>query len=65
KPEPKPEPHHEPKPAPAEQRIHVVAPGETLSYICNLYGVDINTLASANNIANVNFIYVGQQLVIP
>ncbi|MBX3013180.1 MAG: LysM peptidoglycan-binding domain-containing protein [Caldilineaceae bacterium] len=51
-------------PAPAA-RTHTVAPGETLSYICNLYGVDVNTLAAANNIANVNFIYVGQQLIIP
>lgn len=53
------------QPAPATQRIHTVAPGETLGYICNLYGVDVNTLASVNNIANVNFIYVGQQLIIP
>jgi LysM repeat protein len=60
-------PVHKPehKPAPAEQRIHVVAPGESLGYICNLYGVDINTLARVNNIANVNLIYVGQEIVIP
>jgi len=57
----------QPPPAapPAAQRTHTVAPGETLSYICGLYGVDVNTLARVNNIANVNFIYVGQQLVIP
>lgn len=54
-----------PAPAPAAQRTHTVAPGETLGYICDLYGVDVNTLASVNNIANVNFIYVGQQLIIP
>ncbi|MEZ4621300.1 MAG: LysM peptidoglycan-binding domain-containing protein [Caldilineaceae bacterium] len=61
--EPKPEP--KPAPAPTQQRVHVVAPGETLSYICDLYGVDVNTLAYVNNIANVNFIYVGQEIVIP
>jgi LysM repeat protein len=54
-----------PVPAPVAQRTHTVAPGETLSYICGLYGVDVNTLANVNNIANVNFIYVGQQLIIP
>jgi len=67
--EPYNEPKHEPKrdhnPAPAEQRVHVVAPGESLGYICNIYGIDINTLAYANNIANVNLIYVGQEIVIP
>lgn len=60
-----PVPQPAPVAAPPSQRKHVVAPGETLSYICDLYGVDINTLASVNNIANVNFIYVGQEVVIP
>lgn len=59
------QPAPQPAPAPATQRLHTVAPSETLSYICNLYGVDVNTLAVVNNISNVNFIYVGQQLVIP
>lgn len=54
-----------PAPAPAAQRLHTVQPGETLSHICDLYGVDVQTLANVNNIANVNFIYVGQQLIIP
>ena len=62
---PKPAPVHKPAPAPVQHTVHVVAPGETLGYICNLYGVDINTLAHANNIANVNFIYVGQEILIP
>lgn len=60
-----PAPAQPPAPAPHAQRTHTVAPGETLSYICDLYGVDVNTLAAVNNIANVNFIYVGQQLSIP
>ncbi len=60
-----PKPVHKPKPTPVAHRIHTVAPGESLGYICNLYGVDINTLAYVNNIANVNLIYVGQELIIP
>lgn len=72
-PEPKHEPYHGPKhepkpehkPVPSEHRVHIVAAGESLGYICNLYGVDINTLAYTNNIANVNLIYVGQEIIIP
>lgn len=58
-------PAHKPTPAPDAYRIHVVAPGESLGYICNLYGVDINTLARVNNISNVNLIYVGQEILVP
>jgi len=58
-------PATEPLPGAGAGRTHTVSPGETLGYICDLYGVDVNTLARVNNIANVNFIYVGQQLVIP
>ncbi|MCB0062267.1 MAG: LysM peptidoglycan-binding domain-containing protein [Caldilineaceae bacterium] len=65
KPEYRPEHKPTPAPAPAAHRIHVVAPGESLGYICNQYGVDINTLARINNIANVNLIYVGQELIVP
>ena len=55
-----------PAPAPSQgHRTHIVQPGETVSYICNLYGIDVNTFANINNIANVNFIYVGQELLIP
>lgn len=44
---------------------HIVRSGETLSSIARLYGVSVYDLATANNIANVNRIYVGQRLVIP
>ncbi len=44
---------------------HVVQPGETLSGIAQKYGVDANTLAEANNIANRNQLRVGQKLTIP
>lgn len=44
---------------------HIVAPGETLMMIAIRYNTSVQTLAAANNIANPNFIYVGQKLIIP
>jgi LysM repeat protein len=44
---------------------HVVKRGETLTSIANQYGVSVQALAAANNLANPNVIYVGQCLVIP
>lgn len=52
-------------PPPTKHRIHVVRPGETLSQICAAYGSDAQALINANGIVNPNFIYVGQELVIP
>jgi LysM repeat protein len=45
--------------------IHVVRYGETLSGIAVRYGVNMWSLARANNIANPSRIYVGQRLFIP
>jgi LysM repeat protein len=45
--------------------IHVVRRGETLYSIARSYGVNMWTLARANGIANPNYIYAGQRLVIP
>jgi len=44
---------------------HVVQPGETLYRIALRYGVTVQAVAQANNIANPNLIYVGQTLNIP
>jgi LysM repeat protein len=44
---------------------HVVQPGETLSSIAARYGVTVAAIAEANDIANVNLIWVGLRLVIP
>lgn len=44
---------------------HVVQPGETLFRIALRYGVDVDTLARTNSIANAWTIYAGQTLVIP
>ena len=38
--------------------------GDTLSEIANEYGVDVDTLASNNHIANKNLIHVGDKLVV-
>lgn len=45
--------------------VHIVQRGETLSAIAVRYGVNMWTIARANNIANPNRIYVGQRLIIP
>ncbi len=46
-------------------RIHTVQQYETLFQISLIYGVPINSIASANGISNINVIYIGQELVIP
>ena len=48
-----------------EQVIHVVQRGENLYRISLRYNVPFPQIAAANNIVNVNLIYVGQQIVIP
>lgn len=46
-------------------QTHVVQYGDTLAKIALRYGVTIQRLAEANNLANVHLIYAGQTLVIP
>ncbi|HEY52405.1 MAG TPA: LysM peptidoglycan-binding domain-containing protein [Caldilineae bacterium] len=45
--------------------VHVVRRGDTLAKIAQRYGVSISALRQANNIRNINRIYVGQRLRIP
>lgn len=52
------------RPAHAEQS-YTVQPGDHLARIARTYGVDLNALATANNIVNPNLIYPGQVLIIP
>ncbi len=64
-----------PQPTPDEPRSvpalrtstenYTVRVGDTLAVIARRYGVDVNTVAEANSITNVNLLSVGQQLVIP
>jgi LysM repeat protein len=49
----------------AQEQTHTVSAGENLFRIALRYGVSLNELAQANNIANVNLIYVGTVLTIP
>jgi LysM repeat protein len=44
---------------------HVVQWGETLSLIASRYGVTVEAILAANGLADPNFVYVGQRLVIP
>ena len=52
-------------PARASSATHVVQPGESLTEIAVAYGVTMNALIAANGIGNTDYIYTGQQLVIP
>jgi LysM repeat protein len=45
--------------------VHIVRPGETLQIIAARYGTTWQAIASANNLANPNYVFVGQRLVIP
>ncbi len=53
-----------PPPSPGV-RYHTVQWGETLLGIARMYGVDAWSIARANGIFNMNWIYAGQVLVIP
>jgi LysM repeat protein len=44
---------------------HKVQRGETLSGIADRYKVSVSSLSQANNLRNINHIYVGMNLVIP
>jgi LysM repeat protein len=45
--------------------VHVVQSGETLGGIAQRFGVSVDELMTANNIADPNLLNVGQTLVIP
>lgn len=47
------------------QYIHIVRPGETLSSLSQLYGVNLADLSRVNKITDPNVIRVGTALVIP
>lgn len=52
-------------PTPPPTRTYVVQAGDTLYSIARRYGTTYWAIVMANNLANPNVIYVGQQLVIP
>jgi murein DD-endopeptidase MepM/ murein hydrolase activator NlpD len=46
-------------------QVYTVQRGDTLALIANRFGQTVDGLAAANNLANPNTIFVGQQLTIP
>ena len=52
-------------PAAPNEKIHVVASGQTLSGIAEGYSVTTEALATANQLTTTNLLRVGQRLVIP
>lgn len=46
-------------------QLHTIAPGETLSGIAALYGVDLDSLVAHNGIEDPNLIFAGDSLYIP
>ncbi len=52
-------------PALQEGNVYLVAPGDTLSTIARRFGVTVEAIARANNIADVATLRVGQSLIIP
>jgi len=52
-------------PAPPPSWVYIVQPGDTLLAIARRFGVSVWDIARVNGIWNLNYIYVGQRLVIP
>lgn len=44
---------------------HTVEPGDSLSYIANLYGSTVDEIVSLNGIVNPNLIIIGEKLEVP
>ncbi len=47
------------------EKLHVVQAGDTLGILSLQYGVTIDEIMQANEMANPNVLFVGQQLIIP
>jgi LysM repeat protein len=62
RPTPTPEPTPRPTPTP---RVYVVKSGDTLFAIAERFGVTVDAIIEANDIANPNAIVPGQRLTIP
>ncbi len=48
----------------ANETVHVVKPGETLSQIAEVYGTTVDDLRSLNNLGDVDFVWYGQRLIV-
>ena len=54
-----------PTPTSTGSTTYIVKAGDTLGQIAARFGVTIQAIAAANNLPNINIIYVGQVLIIP
>jgi LysM repeat protein len=45
--------------------MYTVEPGDTLSALANEWGTSVSAIAETNGIANINYLFVGQELRIP
>lgn len=54
-----------PAPATGEAEVYVVQAGDSLSTIADRFGVTIAAIVAANDLANPDFVFSGQRLVIP
>lgn len=52
-------------PSTGGQAVHTVSSGESLFVIAQRYGVTIDAIVEANDLANPNQLSIGQQLIIP
>jgi len=58
-------PSPEPSPTPVSGPTYIVASGDSLTLIANLFGVTVKDLLTANGLSDANQIFVGQLLIIP
>ena len=54
-----------PVPVTGESEAYVVQTGDSLSAIADRFGVSIAAIVAANDLANPDFVFLGQRLVIP
>lgn len=50
---------------PRVDRVYTVQPGDSLGYIAAAYGTTVAALIKKNGISNPNYIWIGQQILVP
>jgi LysM repeat protein/3D (Asp-Asp-Asp) domain-containing protein len=50
---------------PAEAAVHIVQPGDTLTWIARHYGVSVSDLLALNPLPNPNLLNIGQEIILP